>query len=164
MITSNKKLIKNFREILAASINAKGLISAEMDKVDAKYAALAEKEKAEYAKQAKALDAQIEMCNDFLHGADTSKPEPEEPKAEEPTPKSEPETVVDTLFDDNNELEEPAAEEEPAEEPVEDLPNLDAQEDTDWDNLMSDGKMSTVEPESSIDTDDGFPEMPEEWK
>ena len=78
MITNNKKLIKNFKDILASSQNAKSLINGEIEKVDAKYAALAKKEKQEFVDQIKALDIQIEMCNNFLKNVDASAPEKEE--------------------------------------------------------------------------------------
>ena len=120
MVTSNKKLIKNFRDILAASINAKGLINAEIEKVDAKYAALAEKEKADYNKQLKALDVQIEMCNDFLNGADTSvsdKKEEVEEKVVDKEAVAEPEKPSDELPFVEEAVEETPAE-TPAEEPV----------------------------------------------
>ena len=172
MISTNKKLIKNFREILAASVNAKGLIAAEMEKVDAKYAALAEKEKAEYTKQAKALDAQIEMCNSFLNGADTSAPdkEPVVEEKEEATAPVEEDVVKDTLFEENNEPEVSEQELDSLNEfsSSSDTPDLDAEEDAEWGKIES-GEIKEVSSEDSpeegeINTDDGWPEFPEEWK
>ena len=154
MITSNKKLIKNFREILAASINAKGLINAEIDKVDAKYKALADKEKAEFNKQLKALESQIEMCNCFLKGADCSAPEKEEAETvveevvEEPV-KEEPEVVVDTIFEDNNSVD----------EDIEEMEDMPATEE-----IPVEEEISSEEPPAEGTVEDEFwGKMPEEW-
>ena len=104
----NKKFMKEIKSIFVSSEKAKKLALAELDKIDAKYKALAEKEKAELNNVVKNLDAMLDMYRPLIESSD------------EPVIDS---AVDDTLpFSDDDVVEEPEVTEEPveaaAEEPV----------------------------------------------
>lgn len=104
----NKKFMKEIKSIFVSSEKAKKLALAELDKIDAKYKALAEKEKAELNNVVKNLDAMLDMYRPLIESSD------------EPVIDS---TVDDTLpFSDDDVVEEQEVAEEPtetvAEEPV----------------------------------------------
>lgn len=172
MITSNKKLIKNFKDILTAANNAKSIILAEIEKVDAKYAALAEKEKAEFNRQIKSLDSQIEMCNGFLSSPETtvSVTEPEttestvtEQETVEPVASvsTEEEKIVDTLFEENNTQEE---EENVFTEPVttEEVPVVEEVVEAEEKHVVEDANAEEIE-SAIVESNDEWPDFPEEW-
>lgn len=165
MQITNKKLIKNFSDILSASIKAKDILNSEMEKVDAKYAELAKKEKADMAKQVSILEAQISTYEALLNSSESSEPEVDESNSAEENNKVSTEKVVDTLFPENNEassesaeeVEEAEVEETPSEEAVEQQTSEDEFEETVEEE-------DEAEDEDVVDSESDWPEMPEEWK
>ena len=152
MTITNKKLLKSYKDILSASINAKSLVNAEIEKVDAKYRALAEKEKTDLNKQLKTLDTQIDLYTSMLND-DAPVEEKVVEAVEEPI-------VVDTIFPENNEpdaVEEPE-EDMPAEEPVE-----DKVVESDDNGFSFDNESEEEDEAKTQDDNDGFPEFPQEW-
>ena len=149
MTITNKKLLKNFKTILASSISAKEIVASEIEKVDEKYRKLAEIEKADLNAQLKALDAQIVNFQNIL-GSDSEDVE-ETPATEE--------KVVDTVFPENN------VEEEETEEVA---PEKDAESSSEeggivWPEDEAEEQEETVEPEGETAEDDGWPSEPQEW-
>lgn len=123
MNTDNKKLLKEFAAIYAASNRAKQAAVAELGRIDEKYKRLAEEEKKSLNELVESLDKQLAYYGPLL-GND---PEVKAPKTEEPViekgpsdepekqPESEEEPVIqDTLFPENNEPDENEAPAEPA--------------------------------------------------
>lgn len=110
----NKKFMKEIKSIFVSSEKAKKLAIAELDKIDAKYKALAEKEKAELNNVVKNLDAMLDMYRPMIESSD------------EPVIDS---AVDDTLpFSDDDVVEEQGVTEEPvieAEVPTEQEPEFD---------------------------------------
>ena len=141
---TNTKLAKEFKTMLASATKAKSLAEQELEKIDAKYKALADKEKADLNKTVKMLDAQIANYSSLIG-------EEEEP------------AVVDTVFPENNEVEETVGEpvvETPAATPAvpaqEETPDPQAPVEADPEELDWSG--------SNSDAEDEWPEMAEEWK
>lgn len=141
---ANTKLAKEFKTMLASATKAKSLAEQELEKIDAKYKALADKEKADLNKTVKMLDAQIASYTSLIG-------EEEEP------------AVVDTVFPENNEVEETAEEpgvETPAPAPAEpasdETPESETAVEADPEELDWSG--------SNSDAEDEWPEMAEEWK
>lgn len=66
----NKKFMKEIKSIFVSSEKAKKLALAELDKIDAKYKALAEKEKAELNNVVKNLDAMLDMYRPLIESSD----------------------------------------------------------------------------------------------
>lgn len=167
MMTTNVKLVKEIRNIIASTTKAKTITQQEIAKVDAKYAALAEKEKADLNRLLKMQETQIaayaQMLGDGASEQETAKTE----ETAEPQ-------IQDTIFPDNNaeQPEETSEAEEPAENPVEektdDLPPDEPEENEPEDD--GDGwpegeteEESDSSSESTTDLDDW--ELPvEEWK
>lgn len=164
MMTTNVKLVKEIRNIIASTTKAKTITQQEIAKVDAKYAALAEKEKADLNRLLKMQETQIAAYTQMLG---------DEAQEQETKETAEPQ-IQDTIFPDNNaeqpedtaETEESA--ENPSEEKTDDLPP-----DEPEDNEPEDGgdgwpeeetaEESTASSESTTDLDDW--ELPvEEWK
>ena len=86
MISTNKKLTKEIKAIITATENAKALAQTELDKIDAKYKALADKEKAELTKTVKFLNSQLATYVTLLGEEKES-------------------AITDTVFPENNETE-----------------------------------------------------------
>ena len=150
MTITNKKLIKNFKNILSSSISAKDIVKSEIDKVDEKYRKLAEQEKVDLNKQLETLDAQIAIYSSLLkdEAVDTAEAPVEEEK------------VVDTVFPENNAEEE--VEEEQATEPVEepkDATVSDGSGDIAWPEDEA-AEEETTEEETE---EDEWPDEPQEW-
>lgn len=181
MQITNKKLIKNFSDILSASIKAKDIINSEMEKVDAKYAELAKKEKADLAKQASLLEAQIATYSAFLNSngpEETDEPEFDGAGFTAEDNKVKEEKVVDTLFPENNIADTPSEIDDDIVEPVmKDDENENSSEDEEWEETpeyedikddvaaLDDSFAENVEEEVAItDSNDEWPELPEEWK
>ena len=169
MNTDNKKLLKEFAAIYAASNRAKQAAVAELGRIDEKYKRLAEEEKKSLNELVESLDKQLAYYGPLL-GND---PEVKAPKAEEPVteggPSNEPEqqpepeeepVIQDTLFPENNEPDEneapaepaPVAESpgEPAGVPASDAPaavesSLDKEEDDKWNKRIESGELKEVE-------------------
>ena len=187
MQTTNKKLIKEIRAIFIASDKAKKLALLELDKIDAKYKALAEKEKTSLNETIKFLDTQLNLYGPMLSDADKEEVhlepddtvtanedgsvsinvslESDEDKKEEETKEEtadEPEKVVDTIFPENNE--EDSAEEKEA-TPEEDDINSIWPDETSTEESAETSNLPTEESEkeNTINADE-WPEMPEEWK
>lgn len=148
MIT-NTKLAKEFKTMLASATKAKSLAEQEIEKIDAKYRALAEKEKAYLNRTVKVLDTQIANYTSLI--------------GEEKEP-----AVVDTVFPENNEAEmeseaEVATENTTVSEPKE-MPSVPVQEES----VETEQVSVEVDPEeldwsgSNSDSDE-WPEMAEEW-
>ncbi len=154
MLTDNKKLIREIRSIIECSEKAKKFALAEIDKIDAKYRALAEKEKSELNDTIKLLDSQITKYSSIL-AEDSVDDEPETPAVEQETEDTVPaeEEVVDTLFPENNEgsVSEPEHQDDAETETVtewpsdNDLPGNDAEAD-------------------DTSTDEEWPDFVQEWK
>ena len=81
MMTANSKLIKEIRNIIASTTKAKAITQQEIDKVDAKYAALAEKEKKDLNKLLEIQNAQIAAYSKMIE-EDSAVPETPEEKTE----------------------------------------------------------------------------------
>lgn len=158
-MTDNKKLLKEFANILTSCNKAKQGAVAEIGKIDDKYRRLAEKEKEQLNALVKALDEQIKMYAGYL-GLGENKPEEVLDEETEPV-------VEDTIFPENNEEEDEKVDEKPAEEAkenvepstgaaveeavvLEDLPEISAGEDVKW---------PEAEPQK-ID-ENGWPEWPD---
>lgn len=156
MLTDNKKLIKEIRSIIECSEKAKKFALAEIDKIDAKYKAMAEKEKSELNDTIKLLDSQITKYSSIL-AEDSAENEPEttvtEPVTEE-TEQTDGE-VVDTLFPENN-VETESEPEELNEEETE------AKAEPDWasDNDLPDDNTEA----DDTSTDEEWPDFVQEWK
>lgn len=161
MLTNNKKLTKEFKNIIASITNTKNLAIQELDKIDAKYKALAEKEKSELNKTVKLLETQLSA-----YAALTE--EEQEP------------AITDTIFPENNVSEE---KEQTTAEPLESTPetidvNLDEStaeeiaeafketapivEDV-WEQASSEETPKEEIAETSSEDEDGWPDQPEEW-
>lgn len=170
MQITNKKLIKNFSDILSASIKAKDIINSEMEKVDAKYAELAKKEKADLAKQASLLESQIATYSAFLNSNEPE--ETDEPEfdsagftAEDNVVKEE--KVIDTMFPENNVEDAPSEiDDDPVEPVVKDDDDWEVETEAENENGSDeDSPAENVEEEAEItDSNDEWPEFPEEWK
>lgn len=153
MIT-NTKLAKEFKTLLASANKAKSLAEQELEKIDAKYRALAEKEKADLNKTVKLLDAQIASYTAVIG-------DEEEP------------AIVDTVFPENNET---VREETPAENPVEETVQ-ETEQPTEVTEMLTSPIEEEAEQPAEFETDpealdwsgsnsdsDEWPEMAEEWK
>lgn len=150
MITDNKKLIKEINTIIASSTKAMELTRQEIEKVDAKYRVLAEKEKADLEKLLKMHEEQISAYKVMVGITD-------EPTAESETTEAAEEKVTDTIFPENNESEET---QEETQETGEQAPTL-APEQSDepaWE------ESANKEAGDTVDDDDEWPEEPDEWK
>ena len=163
-MTDNKKLIKEFNNMLASSEKARKLVQSEIEKVDEKYRKLAEEEKKELNATADMLDSQIkyyktiltpvcdggcESCDDV--GGNTEK-------------------VVDTLYSESaGEIPEPV-EDETKDEPVVEVetkePAIEAipSDENLWPEETSDNNVGDTFESPSEDEDNNWPEFPEEWK
>lgn len=169
----DKKITKEISNLLTSSDKARKAISAEIDKIDAKYKALAEKEKSKLSKMLKSIEEQMESYKTLLGLGDEVEPEAE---TEEPEIVEEEEKVVDNLFPENN-VEKPANEDK-GEDYI-------TQQEIDNRNLhFPEDKIIPAEPESesekttdewpvedndepvqeSDQDDNSWPTFPEEWK
>lgn len=161
MITDNKKLIKEINTIIASSTKAMEITKQEIEKVDAKYRALADKEKAELEKLLRMQEGQISAYKAMVCFTD----EPEAPVVEDTANKvveeaeKEPveEKVVDTIFPENNEeeTEEETSEGEAAEPETASESKPENAETSEWE---------TSESQEINDDDDDWGDEPEEWK
>lgn len=167
----DKKITKEISNLLTSSDKARKAISTEIDKIDAKYRALAEKEKSKLSKMLKSIEEQMESYKTLLNLGDEVEPDEAEPTAVE----EEDEKVIDTIFPENNE--EPVIEEvdkQVVEEEVTDDPVV-VEEAVDETDKKSDEATETVETVETAENaewpfdngndkeEDGWPEFPEEW-
>lgn len=160
MITENKKLIKEINTIIASSTKAMEITRQEIEKVDAKYKALADKEKADLEKLLKMQEGQISAYKSMVCFTD----EPEAPAektanvvVEETEKEPVEEKVVDTIFPENNEeetSEEETSEDETAEPETASEPKPEA-ETSEWE---------ASESQEINDDDDDWGDELEEWK
>lgn len=172
MVTTNKKLIKEIKSIISSSENAKKLAEQELDKIDAKYKALAEKEKSDLSKTLKLLDTQIASYRSMLcdngpcgNNAEETEPEPE---------------IVDTVFHENNgaaECEEKEEEvpdtadekEQSTDEPEQEQSSPadadgDGGEDLEWPEDSGNEQQEASDAGAENSDDEGeWPDEPEEW-
>lgn len=152
MKIENKKLAKEFKNIVASSEKAKKVIVSELDKIDAKYKALAEKEKAELNDALKNLETMIAAYAPMLES---------EPASDE--------VVDDALpFDETVEdvVDEAEAEAEVVEAEKEDEPEVDGAGFTEEDNVKPEEELEDLpedEEEKSEDSDDEWGSFPKEW-
>ena len=128
MIITNKKLAKEIKSIFESSDKAKKLALLELDKIDAKYKALAEKEKKSLNDTIKFLDSQLALYGPMLSGTEQTEEEPEQ----EESVVEEEEKVVDLFAEqeseeaeETEETEEESVEEEVPEESEEASPSSD---------------------------------------
>lgn len=178
MVTTNKKLIKEIKTLIESSTKAMNLAKSEVDKIDAKYKALAEKEKAELKGTIKFFEEQVSKYTAMVK----EESETQEEEAEE--------AVTDTIFPENNEtgeeettsvavepLEAPAetiefpetAEEQSAETPTEITAesveeNVEAVAGFPADEGEWEVSSETPGVDAPVDEDEEWPAMPEEWK
>lgn len=183
MVTTNKKFINELKNIITSTDKAKKVALAEIDKIDAKYKALAEKEKASLSKTIKLLESQLTMYNDMIK-ADNDSVETEETVASAEQVSEKEATIEDTVFPENNEtvfdIEVKATEKDVQSESTETV-DVEDSEDTDsveWpDDTVSEDTAAPSEPtadesdnttesedESEQKSEDEWPEFPEEWK
>ena len=156
MITENKKLIKEINTIIASSTKAMEITRQEIEKVDAKYKALADKEKADLEKLLKMQEGQISAYKSMVCFTD----EPEKTangvvKETEKEPVEE--KVVDTIFPENNEEEtsdDETSEDETAEPETASEPKPEV-ETSEW---------GASESQEINDDDDDWGDELEEWK
>ena len=150
MKIENKKLAKEFKNIVASSEKAKKVIVSELDKIDAKYKALAEKEKAELNEALKNLEAMIAAYAPMLESESVSD-----------------EAVDDALpFDETVEDTNDEAKVEEAESEKEDEPEVDGAGFTEEDNVKSEEELEDLpesDEEKSEDSDDEWGSFPKEW-
>lgn len=179
MVTTNKKFISELKNIIASTDKAKKVALAEIDKIDAKYKALAEKEKASLSKTVKLLESQLSMYNDMIKTDDESaEPEETTPNAAEQIPEKE-QLIEDTVFPENNETvfdtEESSADDTQKTETtddVEDTESVEWPDDTSTEDTVAPSEPETndsenteeSEDESEDKSEDEWPEFPEEWK
>lgn len=190
----NKKLAKEFANIYASTNKAKQITVAEIGKIDEKYRRLAEEEKKNLNETVKMLDAQLEFYGNLLGlNTPAEQPQEKTPAVqEEVAPEVVEETeevereekIVDTIFEENNE--EAEAEEEPEVETT--AKDLDAEEDAEWEERIESGELKQVEPvqtdefsdiwpeesaapaeetedkKETVEEEDEWPEMPQEWQ
>ena len=165
----DKKITKEISNLLTSSDKARKAISAEIDKIDAKYRALAEKEKSKLAKMLKSIEEQMESYKTLLGLGDEVEPDETESTAVE----EEEEKVVDNLFPENNiekALDEFVVENEP--EIVEDAVVKEKVVITDNAGETVEEWPVTDEPvgepvedsEEDKSDEDEWPAFPEEWK
>ena len=166
MVTTNKKLIKEIKTLIESSTKAMNLAKSEVDKIDAKYKALAEKEKAELKGTIKFFEEQVSKYTAMVK-------EETEAQGEETE-----EAVTDTIFPENNETEEeetPATTNavEPLEAPAEttvETPAKSVEESTaaveEFPADETEWEVSSETPaaDAAVDEEEEWPAMPEEWK
>lgn len=173
MVTTNSKFLKEIKTLIASTNKALSIAKSEIDKVDAKYKALAEQEKKGLANTVKMLEAQLDAYSK-LAAEETTETAIEEKE----------ETVVDTIYPENTE--ETMAEETTeasnvieVEEDTEDLPEdfpaetseVTVEETTEEvfeDDAVSEAEeLADAEAEANVETtaaEDEWPEFPTEWK
>lgn len=162
MLTNNKKLTKEFKNIIASITNAKNLAIQELDKIDVKYKALAEKEKSELNKTVKLLETQLSAYAALTEEeqepaiTDTIFPENNVSEEKEQTVKAEPLESAPETIDVN--LDESTAE-EIAEAFEETAPVV---EDV-WEQAPSEETPKEETAETSSEDEDEWPDQPEEW-
>ena len=188
-----KNSILKIKETVDAYEKEMVIVKEKINNIDEKYRKLAEKESKELRAAYSELEAEQEiwnsslsrydsdLVNEVLGTSSTVEDEPEalevsttveetveEPVVEEPVQEEEPEKVVDTIFPENNdeedlpedELEESVEEsvEDAVEEPVDDWTEEVVEE------VAEEAAVEEPKAENVIDTDEGWPEFPEEWK
>lgn len=161
MMTANSKLVKEIKNIIASTTKARTITQQEIDKVDAKYAALAEKEKKDLNKLLEIQNAQIAAYSKMIEADESVEQETPEEKPEE--------TIQDTIFPDNNE-------EETVEETVE-AEETEVETESETEELPATPETIEVKDETSSEEldwgdgngdddkedDDEWPSIPEEW-
>lgn len=167
----DKKITKEISNLLTSSDKARKAISAEIDKIDAKYRALAEKEKSKLTKMLKSIEEQMESYKTLLGIGDEVEPEAEtvEPEIVD----EEEEKVVDNLFPENNiekALDEFVVENEPeiveeavVEEKVVIADNTGETAD-EWPVADEPVGEPVEDSEEDKSDEDEWPAFPEEWK
>jgi len=161
----DKKITKEISNLLTSSDKARKAISVEIDKIDAKYRALAEKEKSKLSKMIKSIEEQMESYKTLLGLGDEVESEVE--IVEPDTVEEEEEKVVDTIFPENNEdpfavaevTEEQLIEEEPVAEETVVAENANEV----FGEWPSEDTGSDAEEDKSDDENE-WPAFPEEWK
>lgn len=161
MKTTNKKAIKEIKTLITASEKLKQLALQELESIDAKYKAMADAEKTELSKMQQYLETRIKEYQQMLtEEVDTNEPE-QETKEEQPVKESsESEKITDTIFEENNH-----------EEPVEDnapVPSAPEEKDTnEQEDLPADSAVDEKVIEESVEeqkeSDEDWPDIPEEW-
>ncbi len=165
MITTNKKLAKEIRSILTSASNARRLAEQEIEKIDAKYKALAEKEKSDLSKAIKMLDTQIASYRSIIED-DTQQDENDEPAVEQEKEQEKEQEIIDTVFEENNT--EKMGTDDNAEASVESAENAPVSDegdgDVEWPSDDSEETKDTVDVVTEDkDDDDEWPDEPEEW-
>jgi len=167
--STNNTMVEN---IISTLEKAKNSFTSELETIEEEFKKKLEEAKKGLSAKIEETNSQIEYWNSVLAGMPETvkkvrKPRqkkveeevidrPNLPEEEIPIEANEsveePETVVDTLFEENNEPEE----EETSEEVSED----------DWatEGVESETETSEEPSESFTDLDDGWPAQPEEWK
>lgn len=173
MVTTSKRLSKSIKDIIVSSEKTKKLAQTELEKIDAKYKALAEKEKSSLNQTIKFIDSQLAFYNNMLKEETAEMEEAEEVEETEAVTEtvSEEEVIHDTLFEENNESEQ--EEEEKEEDNGTVAPFVPSSVDTASSIEQAEPVAPAGFPADATDDfpaddatseDDGWPEMPEEWK
>lgn len=154
----DKKVTKEITNLLTSSDKAKKAISIEIEKIDAKYKALAEKEKSKLSDMLKSIEKQMESYKALLGLNDEIVDEVEEVE----NPVEEEEKVVDNLFPENND--DPVAEvtdEQVVEEEAVNEENVVVTDNAG--ETVEEWPTETVESEKKDDDEDEWPAFPQEW-
>lgn len=165
MVTTNSKFLKEIKTLIASTNKALSIAKSEIDKVDAKYKALAEQEKKGLATTVKMLEAQLDAYSKLTadETVDTTTEEKEE-------------TVVDTIYPENTEVSTDSTNVTITEDDTEDLPEDFSSETTDAateetteevfdDDTVSEAEeLADAEAEANASAEDEWPEFPTEWK
>lgn len=187
-----EKLVKEFEKIRASLTKSKKLIVADIDKIDEKYRRLAQEEKKSLTESLSILNEQLKYYDKMLGGEPVQEESDEEnredsvqsePETNLPEPKEEKEAVIeDTIFPENNEpeqveekIEEPEKKGMTQEEIVAGLEsagfvNIDTvventEELGEWpDDENKPAEKKEVEVSKFEIDDNGWPELPDDWK
>lgn len=166
MVTTSKKLNIELKNIIASNEKVKKVALAEIEKIDAKYKALAEKEKATLTRVIKSLDNQLTFYRDLLavdkeeESSDTDTPDDSSVEQSQPEQKEEESAIVDTIFVENNDT---IADSDSDAETVAKSTNDDNSSDLEWPSETNEDA-APAEESKSESKEDEWPEFPEEWK
>lgn len=173
MVTTSKRLSKSIKDIIVSSEKTKKLAQTELEKIDAKYKALAEKEKSSLNQTIKFIDSQLAFYNNMLKEETAEMEEAEEVEETEAVTEtvSEEEVIHDTLFEENNESEQEEEKEEEEETVAPFVPSsvdtasfVEQAEPVGAPASFPANAADDFPADDATSEDDGWPEMPEEWK
>lgn len=180
MKNNDKKFFKALSAAFAVAEDVKKQVELKIEGIDKKYRLLAEKEKYALVKTVESLSSQIAEYKKLLSQYTESTVEDSEqqenvttqdttvaePSTDDNTTVEESEEVVDTIFPENNKSESSDETEDTAEaEMPEDNAEVESTTENDsWFEESAENNNSDNIEEGEPITDDGWPEVPEEWK